>query len=195
MIAAIILAAGESRRMGQMKQLLPWGATTILGNVIENVRASRVDEVILVVGYRAEEVLAAISYSGIKVKINPLYQQGMSSSIRAGLQAISDNTQAVLLVLGDLPLVSSETINKLIYAYERFRSDKRIIVPTYQGQRGHPVILDLKYRDDIMQLTGDLGCRQIITAHPHDILELEVDTPSILQDIDLPGDLANIMMT
>jgi len=193
MISAIILAAGESRRMEQLKQLLPWGATTILGQVIENVRASRVDEVVLVVGYKAEEVLAVVSHPGIKVKINPSYQQGMSSSIQAGLQAIGSNAQAVLLVLGDQPLVSSETINKLIAAYQSQRKDKGIIVPVYQGERGHPVILDLKYKAEIMQLRGDTGCRQIIATYPPDILEIEVDTSSILQDIDVPDDLANIL--
>jgi len=195
MISAIILAAGESRRMEQLKQLLPWGATTILGQVIENVRASRVDEVVLVVGYKAEEVLAVVSHPGIgiKVKINPSYQQGMSSSIQAGLQAIGSKAQAVLLVLGDQPLVSSETINKLIAAYQSQRKDKGIIVPVYQGERGHPVILDLKYKAEIMQLRGDTGCRQIIATYPQDILEIEVDTASILQDIDVPDDLANIL--
>jgi molybdenum cofactor cytidylyltransferase len=193
MISAIILAAGESRRMGRLKQLLPWGATTILGQVIENVRASKVDELILVVGYRAEEILAKVSHSGIKVKINPSYHEGLSSSIRVGLQAIDVASQAVLLVMGDQPLVSSDTMNKLIGTYQGHRWNKGIVVPIHRGRRGHPVIMDLKYKDDMMALDGDIGCRQILDNYPQDVLEIEVDTGAILQDIDIPEDFAHLL--
>jgi molybdenum cofactor cytidylyltransferase len=189
MISAIVLAAGEGRRMGQLKQLLPWGTSTILEQVIKNVRASKVDEIVLVVGYRAGDVLENISLSGIKVKVNYQYFQGMSSSIQVGLQAINPETQAVLLVLGDLPLVTHEIINRIIEAYRNHKDKKGIILPVHKGMRGHPVIIDLKYREEIMQLRGDIGCRQIIDAHSQDVLSLEMPTPAILHDIDEPSDL------
>ena len=144
MISAILLAAGESKRMGKLKQLMPFGQNTIVEQAIDNLLNSVVDETIVVLGYRAEEVIKTIAAKPVKLVVNPDYEQGMSTSIIAGLNLIDSRTQAVMLILGDQPLINSQTINRLIEAF--YNHDKGIVIPTYQGRRGHPTIFTIKYR-------------------------------------------------
>ncbi len=185
-ISAILLAAGKSKRMGKPKQLMPLGQSTIVEQAIDNLLGSAVDEVIVVVGHRAEEVIEAIAPRPVKLVINPNYEQGMSSSIIAGLNLVDSQAQAVMLALGDLPLVDSETINRLMDEF--YNHDKGIAIPTYQGRRGHPVIFSIRYKEEQLKLTGDIGGRQIIKHHPDDILEVAVDSESVVTDVDTRND-------
>lgn len=185
-ISAILLTAGQSKRMGELKQLMPLGRSTIVEQAVTNMLESLVDEVIVVVGYKAEDVIEAISDKAIKVAINPDYDEGMSTSIIAGLNMVHSKIQAVMIALGDQPLVNSQTINILI---EEFcNHDKGIAVPTYQGRRGHPVIFAIKYKEELLKLKGDVGGRQIIKDHPDDVLEVVVASESILVDFDTTDD-------
>jgi molybdenum cofactor cytidylyltransferase len=186
MISAIILAAGESKRMGEPKQLMPFGQSTILEKAIDNLLSSAVNEIIVVLGYKAEEVLKTIATKPVKIAINPDYKQGMSTSIIAGLSLIARQAQAVMLALGDQPLVDSQTINQLIEEF--YNHDKGIVVPTYHGKRGHPVIFAIKYKQKLLGLTGDIGGREVIKDHPDDILEVAVDSESVISDIDTIND-------
>jgi molybdenum cofactor cytidylyltransferase len=187
MISAIILAAGESKRMGEPKQLMPFGQSTILEKaIINNLLSSAVNEIIVVLGYRAEEVLKTIATKPVKIAINPDYKQGMSTSIIAGLNLIARQAQAVMLALGDQPLVDSQTINRLIEEF--YNHDKGIVVPTYHGKRGHPVIFAIKYKQKLLELKGDIGAREIIKDHPDDVLEVAVDSESVISDIDTIND-------
>jgi molybdenum cofactor cytidylyltransferase len=186
MISAIILAAGESKRMGEPKQLMPFGQSTILEKAIDNLLSSAVNEIIVVLGYKAEEVLKTIATKPVKIAINPDYKQGMSTSIIAGLSLIARQAQAVMLALGDQPLVDSQTINQLIEEF--YNHDKGIVVPTYHGKRGHPVIFAIKYKQKLLELTGDIGGREVIKDHPDDILEVAVDSESVISDIDTRAD-------
>jgi len=186
MISAIILAAGESKRMGEPKQLMPFGQSTILEKAIDNLLSSAVNEIIVVLGYKAEEVLKTIATKPVKIAINPDYKQGMSTSIIAGLSLIARQAQAVMLALGDQPLVDSQTINQLIEEF--YNHDKGIVVPTYHGKRGHPVIFAIKYKQKLLGLTGDIGGREVIKDHPDDILEVAVDSESVISDIDTRAD-------
>ena len=186
MISAIILAAGESKRMGEPKQLMPFGQSTILEKAIDNLLSSAVNEIIVVLGYKAEEVLKTIATKPVKIAINPDYKQGMSTSIIAGLSLIARQAQAVMLALGDQPLVDSQTINQLIEEF--YNHDKGIVVPTYHGKRGHPVIFAIKYKQKLLELTGDIGGREVIKDHPDDILEVAVDSESVISDIDTIND-------
>jgi len=187
MISAIILAAGESKRMGEPKQLMPFGQSTILEKaIINNLLSSAVNEIIVVLGYRAEEVLKTIATKPVKIAINPDYKQGMSTSIIAGLSLIARQAQAVMLALGDQPLVDSQTINRLIEEF--YNHDKGIVVPTYHGKRGHPVIFAIKYKQKLLELKGDIGGREVIKDHPDDILEVAVDSESVITDIDTIND-------
>jgi molybdenum cofactor cytidylyltransferase len=182
MLSAIILAAGESKRMGKPKQLLPLGKSTLLEQAIDNLLNSSVDETIVVLGHKAEEITEKIANKPVKVVINPDYQQGMSTSIVAGLIMVDPRSQAVMLALGDQPLVTSRTINQLIEAFNKNR--KGIAVPTYRGRRGHPIIFDIKYKAELFKLKGDIGGREIIQNHPKDVFMVAVDSESVVSDID-----------
>jgi molybdenum cofactor cytidylyltransferase len=186
MISAILLAAGQSKRMGKLKQLMPFGQSTIVGQAVDNLLNSAVNEVIVMVGYMAEDVTKAIAAKPIKLVINPDYEQGMSTSIIAGLKSVHSETQGVMLALGDQPLVNSQTINRLIEEF--YNHDKGIAVPTYRGRRGHPIIFAIKYKEQLLRLSGDVGGRQIIEDHPEDILEVAVDSESIVADVDTTDD-------
>jgi len=186
MISAILLAAGESKRMGKPKQLMPFGQNTVVEQVIDNLLSSVVNEVIVVVGYRAEEVIKSIVGKPVKIAINPNYQQGMSTSIIAGLNLVDSRAQAVMLALGDQPLISSQTINRLIAEF--YNHDKGIATPAYQGGRGHPIIFAIKYKEKLLELKGDIGGRQIVKDHLNDILEVAVNAGGIITDIDTISD-------
>jgi molybdenum cofactor cytidylyltransferase len=186
MISAILLAAGQSKRMGELKQLMPFGQSTIVEQAVDNLLGSAVDEVIVVVGYKAEDVIKAIAAKSIKLVINPDYEQGMSTSIIAGLKLVRGKVQGVMLAMGDQPLVDSQTINRLIEEF--YNHDKGIAVPTYQGRRGHPIIFAIQYKEQLLKLRGDVGGRQIIKDHPDDVLEVAVDSESIVADFDTTDD-------
>lgn len=188
MVSAILLAAGESKRMGEPKLLLPFGNSTVLEQAIDNLLNSRVGEIIVVAGDRAQE---PIGNRPVKVAINPAYREGMSTSIVTGLNLIDDSTRAVMLALADQPLVDSQTINKLIEAF--ISHDKGIVIPAYKGRRGHPVIFSTKYKEELLGLVGDIGGRQIIEEHPEDVLELAVDSQGINVDIDTKDDYHSLV--
>jgi len=181
-ISAVILAAGSSRRLGKPKQLLPIGETTFLERTVDNILASSVNEVIVVLGYHAEEMARLISRRPITVVVNPVYRQGMSTSISAGLKLVNQEAQGIIFVLADQPLVDSETVNRLL---ENFGSQgKDIIIPAYHGKRGNPVVFSTTYKNELMQLTGDIGGRVVITRHPERVLELPVDCEGVVIDVD-----------
>jgi molybdenum cofactor cytidylyltransferase len=182
MISAILLAAGESNRMGQPKQLMPLGQSTIVEKAIDNLLNSAISETIVVLGYKDEKIRKTIAGKPVKIAINPDYQQGMSTSIIAGLKQINKRAQAVLIALGDQPFVDSQTINSLV---EAFTDNKRgIIIPIYQGRRGNPAIFAIKYKNELLNLKGDVGGREIIKRHPDDVLEVAVNCEGVLLDID-----------
>ncbi len=183
-VSAILLAAGKSSRMGKLKQLIPLGESTILEQTLDNLLSSNVSEVIVVLGYKAEEVTKRLSGRPIKVVVNPLYRKGMATSIAAGLKFVDSQAQAVMLVLGDQPYVDSPTIDRLIDAFSS--NKKGIAIPTYKGKRGHPLIFARKYQAPLSRLSGDIGGREIIKQHPEDVLEVPVDCEGIVIDIDVP---------
>jgi molybdenum cofactor cytidylyltransferase len=186
MISAIILAAGESKRMGQPKQLLPFRGSTLLGQIVENLLQSQAAETIVVLGSQAEKIIPQIAREPVKIVLNQDFEQGMSSSIRCGLSHISEAADGVMIVLGDQPLIEKEIIDLLI---ERHRhSERGIILPVYKGIKGHPVIFKMKYKDELMRLTGDIGGKQIVERHPSDVLEVEVDSESVVMSIDVESD-------
>jgi len=181
-VSALLLAAGEGRRMGTLKQLLPLGGRCILEVSMESLLGARLMEVILVLGFAAEEIRSRIGTGGVKVVINPHYAQGMATSVRAGVSAVDPRAEGILIALGDQPFIPPEVIDRLIRAFEG--GEKGIIVPTYRGRRGHPVIFHRRYRGELMTLQGDEGGRGVIARHLDDLLLVEVDCPGILEDID-----------
>jgi molybdenum cofactor cytidylyltransferase len=186
MIWAMILAAGESRRMGQPKLLLPFGEKTIIETVVEKVISSKVDNTLVVLGSEREEVEEKIKNFPVKLAFNPDYASGMLSSVLCGFKTLPEETKAVVVVLGDQPSVSKEVVDKIVDAYQK--TGKGIVLPVYKKERGHPVIIDMKYKDEVENLSPDIGLRGTVYSHPEDILEVEVDAPEILQDIDDEAD-------
>src|SRR5438105_7807328 len=193
MISGILLAAGESKRMaGAFKPLLKWGASTVIETCIDHLRRSRLGEIIVVLGHREAEVRARLAGAGVEFAINRDYQQGMMSSIKTALSLISPQSDAILIALVDQPMVGPEVIDSLIAAYTG--NEKKIVLPTYQGQHGHPIIISKDYIDEIMNISDDSaeGLRSIINAHRDEMLEVPVDSRAILDDIDRPEDYARL---
>ena len=186
MVSAILLAAGESKRLRMPKLLLPFGKSTILEQTIDNLLNSRVDEVIVVLGYRAEEMMRKLANRPVKIAINPIYHQGMSTSIVKGLSLVNNRAQAIMVALADQPLINSQTINRLIE--ESLGYDKGIVIPAYQAERGHPVIFASEYKEELLGLKGDIGGRQTIKEHPNDTLEVIADSKAITMDINTIND-------
>jgi molybdenum cofactor cytidylyltransferase len=188
MIRALVLAAGESRRMGKPKLLLPFGDKTIIEYILDNIRQSKADRILVVLGSHRKEILDKIGDRTVETVINHRYREGMLSSIQTGFAALSDDTTAVLVYLGDQPLIPSSVADGLIEAYKGAR--KGIVLPVYKKRRGHPILIDIKHKQEILDLSPDIGLRALVHNHPDDILEVEVDTPHILKDIDKPEDYA-----
>ena len=182
MVWAVILAAGESKRMGEAKLLLPFGEKTIIEAVIDNVIQSKVEKILVVVGSKREEIEQRIKNYSLKVTFNPDFRSGMLSSVHAGFKSLPEYAQAALVVLGDQPFISTSVINKLVDAYGR--TGKGIVLPVYKGERGHPVLIDMKYRSEVENLSPDIGLRGSVYNHPEDILEVEVKSQNVLMDID-----------
>ena len=188
MISAIVLAAGESRRMGQIKQLLDWGGKPLLGHVLDSLRSSSVDEIILVLGYEAERILERVATPQVQMVLNPDYRSGMLSSLKQGLKAIQPQAEAFLIVLADQPEIPPRLIHRLIDEFRSVRPAKSIVIPSYQGRRGHPALFGAKYRAEILQLSGETGARQILARHPDEILTLEMDHDAVVIDVDTEED-------
>ncbi len=182
MISAVLLAAGESKRMGQPKQLLPLGNKTLVEHALDNLLASRVGEVILVTGNQAENVVKKVGTRPVKVILNPDYRQGMSTSLKQGMTSIDKDAAAVMVVLADQPFIDAALINRLIDEFTR--RSKGIIVPVFKGKRGHPIIFAIKYRNELLELQGDAGAKSLLERHPGDVLEVPVASEHIHVDID-----------
>ena len=186
MIIGIILSAGESKRMGTPKQLLPWGKNIILQQVIDNAATSRLGKILLVLGAHADEIAGKITISSkTNIVVNHDFKDGMASSVKYGIKNAPSDTEAYMLLLGDQPFISSGIIDQLLDVY---RTGKHgIIIPVYQGKRGHPVIFDAKYKKELLSI-GDQGAKAVVNNHIPDIFEVNVETVDILTDIDTPQD-------
>jgi molybdenum cofactor cytidylyltransferase len=186
MIWGIILAAGESKRMGWPKLLLPFGEKTVIETVIENSIVSKVEEILVVLGSDAEKITEKIKDYPVQISVNSHFREGMLSSIQCGFEALPEKAHAALVILGDQPSIPHSVIDRLIDAYEQ--TGKGIVLPAYRRKRGHPILVDMRYRDEVRRLSSDIGLRALIHSHTEDIREIEVHTPSILSDIDTVDD-------
>lgn len=184
--SAIILAAGSSTRMGTSKQLLPLDGRPLLQHVLDNVRASEVREIIVVLGASAEVIRGEIDAHNARVVINENYREGMGTSLKTGISAVNAEAEAALIILADQPLVRPETINRLIS--EHVRSKAQIVIPLYRGFRGNPVLLDRAVFPEVMALSGDIGCRAVFGDHLEGIVKVPVDDVGILLDVDRKSD-------
>jgi len=190
MISALILAAGQSRRMGAPKLLLPLGGRPLIARVADAVRASAVHEIWLVVGPESAGIRQALAGQAVRFVINPHPEEDMLSSVRWGLRALSPASQAALVVLGDQPGLTAGIIDPLIRVYRA--SGQGLVLPTHGGRRGHPLLVDLRYREEILHAYDLTGLRGLLAAHPEAVAEVELPLPAVLQDMDTPEDYHRI---
>jgi molybdenum cofactor cytidylyltransferase len=185
-IAAIVLAAGESRRMGRQKLVLPYSGTTVIEHIVDQVLASDAAQTIVVTGHDSQAVEAAMLGKPVTLVENRQYKDGMLTSIRAGLQIVSPGAAGFMVVLGDQPSIDARVINQLIAGFHAV--EKGIIVPLYDGDTGHPIVISMSYREDVMTKFDDTGLRGLIYGHPEYVHRLPVTTPGVLRDMDTPED-------
>jgi molybdenum cofactor cytidylyltransferase len=188
-IWAIILAAGESKRMKVPKMLLPFNGKTMIEKVIENVIRSEVFRTLVVLGSNRNEILGSISHLPINHCYNENYRKGMLSSVQCGFKNLPANFDAVLVFPGDQPFIEPDVINVIINTYRE--TGKGIIVPMYRKKRGHPLLIDCKYRDEIYTLEENEGLRSLSNMHQKDVFEVKTNSPGILKDFDTKEDYLN----
>jgi len=182
MISAILLGAGQSKRMGVDKLSLPWGRGTILGHCFNMLLGSDVQELVVVLGVQNEGLKNLFQGRTVKVVVNPYSNKGMSTSIRRGIEALRPKSDGILIALGDQPFLKTRTINVLIHAFEQGRG--RIVVPSFRGRRGHPAIFDRKYKRELLNLEGDVGGRSVMERHPKDVRVVPVKSIGVVTDVD-----------
>ncbi len=186
MIAAIVLAAGTSTRMGRQKLTLPMADGRPLVRVaVEQVLAARLDDTVVVLGGDAEAVALALAPLPVRTVVNPRYAEGQSTSLRAGLDALRPGTDAAVVALGDQPLPDPDVIRRLVAAFRA--SGRPIAVPVYRDGRGNPVLFAAALFGELRAVTGDRGGREVIARDPARVAEVSVDTP-MPADIDTPED-------
>ncbi|MDH3248943.1 MAG: nucleotidyltransferase family protein [Acidimicrobiia bacterium] len=191
MIAALVLAAGGSRRLGRPKQLEPWGSTTLLGHVIDLVESCPVDETWVVVGSDLDRVVNEIGSRPVGIIQNPDWETGLASSLRVGLDALTQLSKAdgALVFLGDQPAVRADVVTALIEKHRR--SSAMAIVPKYRYSRGNPVLIDRALWPRLMSLEGDEGAQRLLQAHSEWVEEVWFDSLPP-RDIDTQADVEEL---
>ena len=192
MISAIVLAAGESRRMGSPKALLRYAGQTFIARICESLLSAGVDEVVTVLGARAEEVrLSVSSHPALRLVVNPDYVKGQLSSLITGLLALSPGSEAAIVALVDHPLVRVETFASLLRSFREHWCP--IIIARYQDKRGHPVLFAREVYPELLAAPLDQGAKVVVRKDPARVREIQLDDPGILADIDTPEDYAQFV--
>jgi molybdenum cofactor cytidylyltransferase len=186
-LAGIVLAAGESRRMGQPKQLLPFGERTILERVVDTLLTAGIGEVVVVLGHLADRVRAVLGNRPVRAVVNASYRQGMLTSVQCGVRAVGADYEAVVIALGDQPQIESVVVSAVMQAYHS--GNAGIVIPRYGDRKGHPIIINLrKYREAIVNLPEDAGLNRLMQQYADDVCLIDVATEDIIRDIDVPED-------
>jgi molybdenum cofactor cytidylyltransferase len=180
-IAAILLAAGRSRRMGAFKPLLPFGDQTVVECCINNLRAADITDIIVVAGHRADDIQEQLKGLDVSIVVNPDPDSEMSVSIGCGIEQLPANAKAVLVALVDHPAGPPEVIRILI---DEWRRGGKLIQPEHGGRGGHPVLIDLIYRDELLALDPKRGLRALFEAHRAEVRRVPVDSPYVARDMD-----------
>jgi molybdenum cofactor cytidylyltransferase len=172
--------------MGRPKQVLPYGTSTILETVLDNVLASPVDGTLVVLGAAEDKVAPLLAKLSVETIVNTDFRSGMLSSVQCGIRALPASARAALIFLGDQPAVGRETAGRVVAAYRA--SGRGLVFPVHAGRGGHPLLIDLKYRAEIGELCSEIGLRELVARHPDDVFRVEIDDPGVLLDIDTPED-------
>ena len=191
-VAAVVLAAGLSRRMaGGNKLLSQFRGKPLVAHVVDALAASRVSEIVMVTGCDADAVRQAVSGRDLKIINNPHFEEGLSSSLCCGLSAVSAGMQGAMICLGDMPLVNTELIDHLINTFETCQYSK-ICAPVVEGRRGNPVLWPCHLFPQILESRGDTGARWLIDRHPELLCEVTVSGDGALMDVDTLHDLDDL---
>ncbi|PWC55550.1 molybdopterin-binding/glycosyltransferase family 2 protein [Azospirillum sp. TSO22-1] len=192
-IAAVVLAAGRSSRMGGPNKLLAdVHGTPLLARTVDAVLASAARPVVVVTGHQADAVRAALGGRPVTVVHNPDFAEGLSTSLRVGLAALPADVDGVLVCLGDMPAVASGVLDRLIAAYNPTEG-RAICVPVAHGRRGNPVLWDRRFFADMARVSGDTGARHLIGENAEQVCEIQVEGDGVLADVDTPDGLARLM--
>ena len=191
-VAALVLAAGQSRRMGSLNKLLAVvGGTPMLARVVSEALASGACAVHVVTGHERTGVEAMLAGRDVNLVHNPGFEGGISTSIAAGLSSLPADVEGALICLGDMPAVSAEVFDRIIAAFDP-EGGAEVCVPTYRGKRGNPVLWSRRFFDEIRRIRGDAGARHLIGEHSESVREVPIDDASILLDVDSPEALARV---
>lgn len=191
-IAAIVLAAGASRRMGDANKLtMQVDGTPMVARVVDAVQQSRVERVIVVTGHESEGIEQALPGRNVELVHNPDYAEGIGTSVRAGIAALGDDVHGALVALGDMPWVSAEVIDRLVDA---FTSDGElsIFIPMFGRKRGNPVLWGSQHFPELLALTGDVGGKALFHRHAAAICYVDVESASVNIDVDTPDALQDL---
>lgn len=188
-VGAVLLAAGEARRLGgRPKSLLELGGVPLIRRNLFALSGAGVDEVAVVLGHRAEEVESVLLDFPVTLVRNPDYASGRNSSVRAGLAALSARLDAIIIALADQPLINAQDVTALISAFKK-RGTASAVVPYVDGERGNPIILDAAIRESVLAGDSHFGCRQWLAAHPEQVLRFDTDNRHYRVDVDSPEDI------
>lgn len=189
-VAAVVLAAGQSRRMGGPNKLLETlGSKPLVRRVVEQVLASKASPVVVVTGHEQERVAQALAGLPVRFAHNPRYADGLSTSVKTGIAALPEEADAALICLGDMPQVDKRLLDRLVEAFDPERG-ALIVVPTFEGKRGNPVLWSRRFFHDLGELQGDVGARHLIGAYPDAVTEVAVEDSAAFFDVDTPDALA-----
>ena len=188
MISAILLAAGQSKRMkGENKLTKEIQGIPLIKHSVKNILASSIHELIIVLGHQKEIIEKLIDKNEkIRFVFNKDFKNGMASSIKVGLNHLSKNTEAFFICLGDMPMVGHDIYNQLI----KSKGNKEIIVPTYKGQQGNPVLFDKSMKEKVLNITGDVGAKKILELNRDKISDLEINNQNISKSFNTQGDFS-----
>ena len=192
-VSAVLLAAGESRRMGELnKLLLAVDGETLLSHTVKTLLASRLGEVVVVLGHQADAAQVLLHDFALRTVVNDDYREGQMSSVHCGLAALTRPCDGVMICLIDQPLLTARDIDTLIEAFER--RNPSILVPTYQGRRGNPIVLAYAHRAEILAGGRNLGCKRLIERNPEWVTTLEMDNDHVVFDLDTIEDYAKLQV-
>ena len=185
-ISAIVLAAGKSSRMGRQKLLLPYGGVTVVRHIVRVLRDALIPDIVIVTGYDEQGVRAALDGEDVRWTHNPAYESGMLGSIQVGVRA-AEEASGYLICLGDQPAITPALVKAM--AERHAEKPSHIRVPTFDGRRGHPIMVPRRFREDVMSdRYADCGLRGLLTDFQTEVHELAVDEPWVLRDMDYPED-------
>lgn len=183
-VCAIVLAAGMSTRMGTQKLLLPFDGKTIIEKVVENILKSGIENIFVVLGANSAELEDALEFWPVQTVVNENFREGMHTSVTTGVKVLPDNAKAVLVFPGDQPLIPEDAIRKVVGTWRQ--SGKLIVIPLFEGKRGHPPLYDLRLRNELLNIDPAVGLRSVAQNFQEEVEEVETGSSGILKDIDTP---------